>query len=807
MNRFRTISPAAFAAASFLAAGAAAQVKVPAVPADSYAVDTRAPAPLRDDATRSGIAAPTATAGARERSAAQRVAADLPFPLHDVDEHGDLWVRGRTYKARFGVQGATYIPFLGSRAPRDYPLSFEVKSVTSGGAPVAFDGAAPATRDGEVVAFERGAFVEQYVISAESIEQRFVFDALPTRGEIVVSIDAASELVGHGDADGFRFENELGHVRYGRAFALDARGAKVGIESRLAGGRIELVVPAEFVAQAQLPLVIDPYAGTISVDVDTGSDWQADVAYDATTNSFLVVYENQFSATDHDVYARKYVDQVLVDTATIDLTTSDWRNPKVANNGLDDQFLCVAQVGATGARIVRGRTLAAAGLALGAQFTISGSESGDKWNPDVGGDPALVGPTYYCVVWQRERADGDLDILSRLVLSNGTLLGPGTFNLANISGFDDSVPSISKTNGLPPFATQNWNVVWQRATSATNDDVVCARILWDGTITDSPTLLASTTENERAPAASPVLDDNGTPRYWLAAYTIGSDLRLRVMSGANPVGTSDILSSPLGSLGQPCVSTDGRKFPFAYTSTTGLFPSLDTDLAAGTLNFIDGQISYAESLVLASSSTLDETRPEIAGTHTATLTGPWRNYVTYDVYNGTDYDVLAAVYDAPTNAGGYLYCNGDSIACPCANGNNGTFSISGCANSVNQAGAHLDVAGVWSGTQDTTTLVAQGMPATTTCLFFQGNVPVTTTSFFGDGARCAGSGIVRLGTKTASAGVAAYGYPADIPIHTRGLVPVGGGWRYYQAWYRNAAAFCTSSTFNLSNAAALLWSP
>ena len=47
--------------------------------------------------------------------------------------------------------------------------------------------------------------------------------------------------------------------------------------------------------------------------------------------------------------------------------------------------------------------------------------------------------------------------------------------------------------------------------------------------------------------------------------------------------------------------------------------------------------------------------------------------------------------------------------------------------------------------------IAQGLPATTTCLFFQGNAPVTTTSFFGDGARCAGSGIVRLGTKTASA--------------------------------------------------------
>lgn len=40
--------------------------------------------------------------------------------------------------------------------------------------------------------------------------------------------------------------------------------------------------------------------------------------------------------------------------------------------------------------------------------------------------------------------------------------------------------------------------------------------------------------------------------------------------------------------------------------------------------------------------------------------------------------------------------------------------------------------------------------------------------------------------------------------HTRGQV-YAPGWRYYQLWYRNSAAFCTSATFNLSNGFALEW--
>jgi len=112
----------------------------------------------------------------------------------DVDEAGTVWVRGRTYKASFSKESATYIPFLGSKAPRNFPVSLRVDSLTIGGEAFAFDAAAPAVRDGAIVEYARGAFRERYVLTPDSVEQTFVFDDLPRRGEVVVSLAVTSEL-------------------------------------------------------------------------------------------------------------------------------------------------------------------------------------------------------------------------------------------------------------------------------------------------------------------------------------------------------------------------------------------------------------------------------------------------------------------------------------------------------------------------------------------------------------------------------------------------------------------------------------
>jgi hypothetical protein len=93
-------------------------------------------------------------------------------------------------------------------------------------------------------------------------------------------------------------------------------------------------------------------------------------------------------------------------------------------------------------------------------------------------------------------------------------------------------------------------------------------------------------------------------------------------------------------------------------------------------------------------------------------------------------------------------------------------------------------------------------------LYFQGTTMQAggAGSVFGDGLRCAGGSIVRLGTKTNVAGASHYPAAGDASVSIKGNVTAPGT-RTYQVWYRNAASFCTLSTFNLSNGVQFPWVP
>jgi len=151
------------------------------------------------------------------------------------------------------------------------------------------------------------------------------------------------------------------------------------------------------------------------------------------------------------------------------------------------------------------------------------------------------------------------------------------------------------------------------------------------------------------------------------------------------------------------------------------------------------------------------------------------------------------------------YCFGDGTGnpCPCANGTAGN----GCANSINAAGGNLAGSGVASIGSDSFLLSGSGMP-NASCLYFQGDSQIAggLGSVFGDGLRCAGTGVKRLGTKTNVLGASQYPEGADALISIRGMVAAGNT-KNYQAWYRNAAAFCNPETFNLTNAVSVTWVP
>ncbi len=152
--------------------------------------------------------------------------------------------------------------------------------------------------------------------------------------------------------------------------------------------------------------------------------------------------------------------------------------------------------------------------------------------------------------------------------------------------------------------------------------------------------------------------------------------------------------------------------------------------------------------------------------------------------------------------GAFCFGDGTGAACPCAN--NGA-SGNGCANSLNANGANLSASGVPSLGNDSVVLHGSGM-ANSSVLYFQGLSQQAGGAgvAFGDGKRCAGGTVIRLGTKTNVGGASAYPGMGDQSVSVRGLVTTPGT-RTYQAWYRNAANFCTASTFNLSNGLEVIW--
>jgi len=151
------------------------------------------------------------------------------------------------------------------------------------------------------------------------------------------------------------------------------------------------------------------------------------------------------------------------------------------------------------------------------------------------------------------------------------------------------------------------------------------------------------------------------------------------------------------------------------------------------------------------------------------------------------------------------FCPGDGTgtACPCAN-DSAVGANEGCLNSLG-TGGKLVGAGNPSIAADTVVLSGSGMPSSS-ALYFQGTSQLSggLGAAFGDGLRCAGGSVIRLGTKNNVGGVSQYPAVGDSSVSVRGGISAPGVFTY-QVWYRNAAAFCTVSTFNLTNGLQITW--
>ncbi len=199
--------------------------------------------------------------------------------------------------------------------------------------------------------------------------------------------------------------------------------------------------------------------------------------------------------------------------------------------------------------------------------------------------------------------------------------------------------------------------------------------------------------------------------------------------------------------------------------------------------------------------------------------GTLQSYLTLPVISGEDYFLRIAGYNGLVGSfllrvdtdTGAPFCLGDGVSannCPCSN-TSATSQEAGCSNSTGSS-ARLTATGLPDVSSDSLVLTGIGMPPNSSCLYFQGSAKQASGlgAAFGDGLRCAGGTVIRLGTKTNnSSGTSTYPGLLDQSVSVKGNLGIFGGTRYYQCWYRNAAVYCTSSTFNVSNGYQVDWRP
>jgi hypothetical protein len=407
------------------------------------------------------LGSPIRAQGAESAEPASLARAFGVFDSYGIAEaDGPPLAVGPDYRARFEPGRVTFTPALGTRATRSLPLAWSLVAVERDGGTLAADPHAEPQVDGDAVTFAHGAgLLERYDARRDGIEQSFVLPVLPAgSGDLVVRLAIATELPGepvlegHGGA---RFAlPDVGGVSIGAVAGIDAGGASAPGTMLVGDGSLKLVLPAEFVDRARLPLVVDPLVGTWFpvADEDAHNDTLPDVAYDRDTDTFLAVWQRGFSGSDFDIRGRRFdaagnplgvVMQFAIDDAL------DALAPKIANVNVRDRWIVIwrERTDSLDPAELVGRSVTAAPIGagtLGPATTIASPAAGVV-DADVGGERRDQHDDVV-VVWEQD----DYGIRARevQVADDGTLTKFAVKDVAVNSGVDDwKEPAISRCGG------------------------------------------------------------------------------------------------------------------------------------------------------------------------------------------------------------------------------------------------------------------------------------------------------------------------------------------------------------------------
>lgn len=406
---------------------------------------------------------------------------------------------GSDYKVEFGPEGPVFTPALGERAPRDQTLAFRMDGYGRGGPTQPLPPAPPVTAGStDTVTYDRGAVVERYRVQADGLKQDFVFAALPPgEGDLVVRGQVTTELVAACHADGLEFLCAgAGGVRIGGVVGIDANGDRATGSIGWHDGTIEYRLPAAFVANAALPLVLDPLLSSLVTLGAANNDDAPGLAYCTNGASWLVVWRRIYSAANSDVMGQRISASGGLIGPTLGLesnTSTVVGNPRVGTVRGTSSFLVAYATGGD----VFVRTVSAVAVSIGTEVAIA-TGSNNQTSPEVGSDTVAGTGAGAIVVWRDQTAD--IIYVRTVAITGGNPILGTTQVVASNTG--DNFATVSRSGGERGV----WMIVWQRLTSVGTGGVDVWGRPWSRTGFLAP---AQVLVNESVTLGSPAIDGDG----------------------------------------------------------------------------------------------------------------------------------------------------------------------------------------------------------------------------------------------------------------------------------------------------------
>lgn len=740
-----------------------------------------------------------------------------PFALHErsravsfSDQPDGLWAAGETYKSRASEDGFTYFPFLGSDAPRNYPVRFQLSEATIGSEPIALAAKSARTRTGERVVLDRGPVDVIYDYAPDSIEQSFLVDAQGAAGDLVLVLDVETDLVARRDADdegGLRFDGPEGGVLYGAAVAFDSLGGRADVRSELftrtSGDiAIRLTVPSQFMDSAKGPILVDPLISTWAVQAAPRDQLNPDVTYDGTSSRFLYVYEEKFSTLDNDIYFST-VDEFgnPFQSGIMFMNAENCIGPAVANRNTTNRCLCVFSQEFNLRYEVWGRSRDMISGTLGSPFRISAApvSGAADGRPDVAGNQTSDPTSGFLVTWVHIGPSGNSEPTSRFIQLGGSM-GP-IERIDGGLGLYTPYVQVSASIGLPGSAFQ-WNVAYVIGPAGTaGNEIRGVQYNADGTLREAPNVLLAATSSVgiRRLAVSDTIAPAGQEPTYIVAFQqesiAGDDIYVLTCRDNEGLSSEHLQALEHGPVEldqfSPAVATTREEFLISYAECV---PPSGCDIFVTSLDLVGDRLAVSERRTLAGNTLSSRTvTSPLASRYSSGLTfSRWtgiglasRSPVSWDIQGGI------IVTDRPTAVG---------------------IQGSECVGAINSSGERgfLLIQGDDSIDQPKT-LACESLPPNTFGFFNMGtdlaNVPMAGGS---EGTLCIGGQIGRYDNAVLNSGSGGDVSLTIDPTALRtpsGTVPaMPGATVAFQYWHRDTQhGGGGQATSNFTNAALLIF--